>query len=392
MQVALARGLVDDWNRANPDVQVHMQPIPAGRTSEEVLLAAIVARSTPDVCSNISNALLARLHRAGGVIRLDTIPSTAATLADRTTPEMLAPLRLGDGGVYAFPWKVNPMMILYNIGLLAGAGVEPPRTHSELLAAARKLARDTDGDGRLDRWAMWMPLKMSWHERFYDFYPLYLAASGGRTLVEDGEVELDTPAARATFDLLRAGFAARVFPRANFSDGRDPFLDGTIAMKMIGPWFLVELEELKVPGLDYAAIPVPVPDGGDPDAAYTFADMKSSVIFSTTKHPVEAARFLAYLNSPEADRRLVELTAQLPFRRDLSHDRRFAAAIARWPTLDRFAAKIERSRDLDPHPDIIEVFDILSEAYEASAIYGVEPTADALRRASAEAKVVTRAR
>ncbi|MDW0247795.1 MAG: hypothetical protein QOB17_10280, partial [Nitrososphaeraceae archaeon] len=37
-------------------------------------------------------------------------------------------------------------------------------------------------------WALWAPLKTTWYERFYDFYPLYLASSGGRTLVRGDSV------------------------------------------------------------------------------------------------------------------------------------------------------------------------------------------------------------
>jgi multiple sugar transport system substrate-binding protein len=388
VEVELARHLIAGWNRTHPRVQVRVQPIPAGRTSEEVLLAAIVARSTPDVCSNISSALLARLVRAHGVVRLDRFPATAARLRERADPAMLAPLRLPDGGVYAFPWKVNPMMVLYNVDLLAAAGVRPPRTHSELGAVTRALARDTDGDGQLDRWAMWMPLKMSWHERFYDFYPLYLAGAGGKTLLEGGKIGFDNDAARAAFRVLRAGFDAGVFPRANFSEGRDPFITGTVAMKMIGPWFLRELERLKVTGLRYDVAPVPVPDGMDPEDAYTFADMKNMVVFSNTAHPAEATELVAFLTSPAADRILIEMTAQLPFRRRVARDPRFAAALRRWPTLPRFADRIEKSRDMDIHPDVVEILDIVSEAYEASSIYGTEDADDALRGAASEARVV----
>jgi multiple sugar transport system substrate-binding protein len=389
-ETELARRLVDRWNADHPDVQVTVQPLPAGRTSEEVLLAAIVARTTPDVCSNISSSLIARLHRAGGLVRLDRFPATAARLRERAGPDMLAPLRLPDRGIYALPWKVNPMMLLYNKRLLADAGVTPPRTHSEFLRAARALARDTDGDGRLDRWALWSPLKTTWHERFYDFYPLYLAASGGVTLLDrKGHVAFDNPAARATMRVLAAGFAAGVFPLANFSDGRDPFLDGTVAMKLIGPWFLWELEELKVAGLEYGVAPVPVPDGADPDRAYAFADMKSIAIFSTTRHPEAATRFAAWLASPAADRLMIESIAQLPYRRGLARDRRFAAAIARWQHLDAYAERVEHSRDIDIHPDVVEIFDILSEAYEAAAIYRAEPIDEALAAAAAEARVVT---
>jgi multiple sugar transport system substrate-binding protein len=389
-ETELAGRLVDRWNAAHPDVQVSVQPLPAGRTSEEVLLAAIVARTTPDVCSNISSSLIARLHRAGGLVRLDRFPATAARLRERSSGEMLAPLRLPDHGIYALPWKVNPMMLLYNKRLLAAAHLAPPRTHSEFLRVAHALARDTDGDGRLDRWALWSPLKTTWHERFYDFYPLYLAASGGVTLLDSrGRVVFDNDAARATLRLLAAGFAEHDFPLANFSQGRDPFLDGTVAMKLIGPWFLWELEELKVNGLEYGVAPVPVPDGADPAHAYAFADMKSIAVFSTTRHAEAATRFAAYLASPEADRLMIESIAQLPYRRGLAHDRRFAAAIARWNGLAAYAERVEHSRDIDIHPDIVEIFDILSEAYEAAAIYRAEPIDEALAGAAAEARVVT---
>jgi multiple sugar transport system substrate-binding protein len=326
------------------------------------------------------------------VVRLDNLAPTAARLAERTTPAMLATLRLPDSGIYSFPWKTNPEMLLYNTDLLAAAGVSPPRNHTELLGAFRKLGRDTDGDGRLDKWAMWAPLKTTWHERFHDFYPLYLASSGGRTLVTNGQVLFDNPSAVAAIDVLRQGFAQGLLPRANFALGRDPFIDGTVAMKIIGPWFLRELDELKPPGFHYAVTPVPSADGTPPSDAYAFADLRSIAIFSTTKHVDAAARFVAYLTSPEADRLLIEVASQLPYRRALATDARFSASLRRSSTLPAYASYVERSRDLDLDPDIVEIFDLLSEAYEASGIYSVTPVKLALSRAAAEARKVIDAR
>ena len=391
-EVKLATLLTDRWNREHPDVQVRVQPLPAGRSTEEVLLAAIVARATPDVCSNVSSALLSRLVRANGVVRLDNLAPTAARLAERTTTAMLAPLRLQDGGIYSFPWKTNPEMLLYNVELLAAAGVSPPRNHTELLDAFRKLARDTDGDGRLDKWALWAPLKTTWHERFYDFYPLYLASSGGRTLVANGNVLFDNAAAVAAVEVLRQGFAQGLLPKANFALGRDPFIDGTVAMKIIGPWFLRELDALKPAGLRYAVAPIPSADGTPPGDAYAFADLRSIAIFSTTKHANAAARFVAYLTSPEADRLLIEEASQLPYRRGLAQDARFTASLARASTLPAYAKLVEHTRDIDLDPDIVEIFDLLSEAYEAAGIYGVMPVKQALAKAATEARKIISAR
>ena len=391
-EVRLATRLVEHWNREHPDVQVRMQPLPAGRSSEEVLLAAIVARATPDVCSNVSSALLSRLVRARGVLRLDDRAATAARLAERATPAMLASLRLPDGGIHAFPWKTNPEMLLYNVDLLAAAGVTPPRTHAELLDAWRRLARDTDGDGRLDRWAMSVPVKTTWYERFYDFYPLYLASSGGRTLVADGRVVFENDAAVAALETLRRGFAQGTLPRSNFAEGRDPFANGIVALKLIGPWFIRELEQIKAPGLRYGVAPVPAAEGVPDSARYAFADLRSIAVFSTTRHPDEAARFVAFLTSPEADRLLIEEATQLPYRRGLAGDARFAAALAAWPTLPTYATWVGRTRDLDLDPDVVEIFDVISEAYEEASIYGTRPVRSALARAAAEAQKILDAR
>jgi multiple sugar transport system substrate-binding protein len=391
-ETRLAIRLAAQWNAENPDVQVRVQPLPAGRSSEEVLLAAIVAKATPDVSSNVSSALLARLVRAGGVVRLDNRVATAARLKERTNSAMLASLRLPDGGIYAFPWKTNPEMLMYNVDVLRAAGVRPPRTHSELLAAVKRLTRDTDGDGRPDRWGLWATLKTTWYERFYDFYPLYLAGSGGKTLVVNGKVVFENEAAVAALELFRRGFAEGGLPLSNFAIGRDPFIDGTVAMKIIGPWFLKELNELKVVGLHFDVVPIPAPDSSSPDKHYAFADLRSIAIFSTTKHPDEAARFVAYLTSPAADRLLLEDASQLPYRRGLATDPRFTESLKTWPTLSTYAKYVERTRDIDVDPDVVEIFDLISEAYEESAIYGKVPVKKALARAAAEARNIVNAR
>ena len=305
---------------------------------------------------------------------------------------MLSSLRLPDGGIYAFPWKTNPMMLMYNVDLLKAAGVAPPRNHTELLEACRRLTRDTNGDGRADRWAFWATLKTTWYERFYDFYPLYLASSGGKTLVHDGKVVFDNEAAVEALDVLRRGFDSGVLPRSNFALGRDPFMDGTVAMKIIGPWFVKELDELKVKGLHYDVTPIPSADGTPRSSSFAFADLRSIAIFSTTKHPEEAARFVAYLTSPAADRMLIEEASQLPYRRGLASDPRFSASLKRWPTLSTYATYVERTRDIDLDPDVVEMFDLISEAYEESAVYGKVPVRQALARAAKEATGIINAR
>jgi multiple sugar transport system substrate-binding protein len=163
-------------------------------------------------------------------------------------------------------------------------------------------------------------------------------------------------------------------------------------MKIIGPWFVKELDALKVPGLRYDVVPIPTADGSSPDDGFAFADMRNIAVFSTTRHPDAAARFVAYLTSPAADRLLIEEASQLPYRRGLALDPRFAASLARWPTLATYATYVERTRDLDIDPDVVEIFDLLSDAYEAGAVYGTMSVRQALTKAASEARKIVDAR
>jgi hypothetical protein len=89
---------------------------------------------------------------------------------------------------------------------------------------------------------------------------------------------------------------------------------------------------------------------------------------------------------------LIEEASQLPYRRRLASDQRFTASLATWPTLSTYANYVERTRDLDLDPDVVEIFDLLSEAYEESAIYATTPVKDALKKAAREATNIVNAR
>jgi hypothetical protein len=45
----------------------------------------------------------------------------------------------------------------------------------------------------------------------------------------------ENQAAVDALGVLRRGFDTGVLPRSNFALERDPFMDGTVAMKIIGP-------------------------------------------------------------------------------------------------------------------------------------------------------------
>ena len=60
-----------------------------------------------------------------------------------------------NGKVHAMPGDYMTMVLFYNTEMFKAAGLDPnkpPKTWDEFLAYAKKLTRDTNGDGKVDQW------------------------------------------------------------------------------------------------------------------------------------------------------------------------------------------------------------------------------------------------
>ena len=368
----VADTLVARWNRTHPGVQVTVQPIPAGQSSEEVLLASIVAGTTPDLCSNIAPSALHDMVRAGGLVPLDGLPGWDSLVTSRVPPALAERFRSPDGHFYQLPWKTNPILMMVNPEMLRQAGVtQIPRTYSEYTEAAARVTADTDGDGRADRWMGTRDIRPIWWQRTFDVYPLYVAASGGRTLFDsDGELAIDRPALAGVLGFFQTLYAKGYFPRSTLQG--NAFAQRRVATDFTGPWTVGWLAE-NAPDLAVDFAPVPVPDGtplGD-GPPVTYGDYKNIALFATTQHPAEAWAFAQYLVSPEADRLLIETTRQIPIRAGLLDDPGLADFFAANPAMRRFAEQAAATRGVDAVPNLPETLDAVAQGYER-AVYGVD--------------------
>ena len=377
--------LVARWNEANPTIQVVAQPIPAGQSSEEVLLAAIVAGTTPDLCSNIWPGILYDFIRARGVLALDPLVGFDSVMAARVPAELRERFRSDDGHFYQIPWKTNPIMMLYNVDLFREAGLErPPRTYSEYLDAAGRITADTDGNGSDDLWMGARDIRPIWWQRYFDVYPLYVAASGGQTLFDrQGRLAMDDEALRDVFGFLQELYASGHYPRSTLQG--NAFAQRRIATEFTGPWTGGWLLE-NAPDVNFDFAPVPVPDDYAGESV-TYGDYKNIAIFATTAHPEESWLFARYLVSEEADRLLLTMTGQVPIRSGLLGDPELATFFDANPMMRRFAVQAPLTRGVDPVPSLPEVLDAVAQSYER-AIYGVETPAEAVASAKSRIQII----
>jgi multiple sugar transport system substrate-binding protein len=385
-EVQLADSIVTQWNRTHPGVHVRMQSIPVSQSTEEVLLAAIAGRTTPDVCSNIWPGALAEFTRLGGLVALDQFADFDSAVTSRTPKDVVESLRDPTGHFFQMPWKTNPVMMFYNKRLFEESGVTgAPRTYSEYYAAARKVTRDTNGDGQTDVWMGERDIRPIWWQRWFDYYSFYIAASKGHTLFVNGDPNLDKAASDQVLQFFQTCYADNFFPHTFFQGG-DPFLLERKATHFAGPYLIATLRSL-APNLRFGVVPIPVPDDHQ-GPVHTYGDYKNIAVFSTTKHPKEAWEFVKFLVQARYDLLLLRIANQIPIRSDLLTNPLFADYFKNNPLMIDFAQAAVYTRSVDAAPDLKEIFDAISQEYEICAVYGKESPEEATQSMLKRMKII----
>ncbi len=378
----VARAVVKEWNEMYPEMRVHHQPIPEGQSSEEVILAAIAGRTTPDIYSNVWPGDVEFYVRAQALIALDQFADCDSVLNSRCAVDVVAQARSRNGKLYQMPWKTNPIMMMYNVKLFRQAGFDnAPSTYSEYIAAAAKLRHD------LSSWIGMSDIRVLWWQRFFDFYPLYLAAGGGNTLVSGDSVLFENASAVAAMKFLQILFREDYFPKQKMSATVDFFLLGKAASRFTGPWEISHAEKYKPEGFEYDFAPMPVPDGHR-GPVYTYGDLKNIVIFSTCQQPKAAWEFVKFMVSRRNDLRLLQIASQLPLRKGMLNDSLFADYFAKNPRMVAFAQQAEHVRGIDQSPVMKEVFDAISQEYEAAVVYAAKSPEEAVRDAAKRVRLI----
>ena len=379
-EVEFARQVISAWNLEHPDEQIKLQPVPEGQSSEEIILAAVVGKTTPDIYANMWQGDVEFFTQAKVLVPFDTLEGFLEFIYQRCDSALIKEITSSDGHIYQIPWKINPIMMIYNKQVVEEIG-GVPRTYSEYLEACKKYQKDNDGDGYVDQWFGYANVRPIWHELRFNFYLLYLAASDGASLVENNHAVFNNQHAIDVFRFFGELYTKNYFTQDMLSSGQDPFLTGKIATKFTGPWEIAHLEKFKPQGFDYAYAPVPVPDDHQ-GPVYTYGDPKNIVIFNTCKNPLLAWRFLKFLISDENDLLFLKLSGQIPPRKDLTINPLFVEVFKQNEKLAPFANQARYIRGVDNNEVIKEVFDIITQEYQSSVLYGVKSPEDALRDAA----------
>lgn len=151
----------------------------------------------------------------------------------------------------------------------------------------------------------------------------------GAQLLRDGERygNFESAEFRTAFELYLRLFRDRLAPDGGATQVANVYQDfaaGFFAFYLSGPWNLGEMERRLPEAVQdhWATAPLPAPDGRFPGVS--LAGGSSLALFSGSPHQAEAWRLLEYLSTPARQLELYDLTGDLPPRRALWDDERFA--------------------------------------------------------------------
>jgi len=374
-EIAWGKAMVQEWNSAHPKEKVTAQEIPAGKTSEEVIGAAITAGNAPCLVFNTSPAAVPQFQKQGGLVALDDF-SGAKDYIEARSGDSADQYQSPDGKFYQIPWKQNPVMVFYNKDLFKKAGLNPDdpqlSTYDDFLAASKKIV-----DSGAAPSAIAPSPASEFFQSWFDFYPLYAAQSGGKQTIEDGKATFNDQAGKDVWNFWSEMYKNGYAPKEAY-DG-DAFADKKAAMAIVGPWAVAVYKDK----VNWGVVPVPTKDGQDASQVSTFTDAKNIGLYSACDNQKTAWDVLKFATSKDQDGKLLEKTGQMPIRADLPTA--YADYFSKNPDYKTFADQASRTVEVPNVPNSVEIWQEIRDNYSKSVIFGKSSVDDGLTAAATKA-------
>ncbi|MFH1540786.1 MAG: extracellular solute-binding protein [Elusimicrobiota bacterium] len=296
------------FEQENPDVKVITQAIPWGAAHEK-LMTAVIGGVPPDV-SQLGTTWMAEFNAMNSLTQLDKYAESSNFISKNKFFAGSWSTNVIEKKLYGIPWYVDTRVLFYRKDLLKQVGYDhPPRTWDELIKIGKKLTKDTNGDGKIDKWGINLP---SGGGGVWTELGLFVWQNDANFLTSDNRY------AAAGTDCFREAFKfyVDIFKKekiAPITTGADinlfqAFKTGYYAMFISGPW-MVELVEKECPEIK-----------GKWDVSVLWKRKKQTsfvggcnlVVFNKSKHKETAWKFIEFMSRPENQIKWYKLTADLP--------------------------------------------------------------------------------
>ncbi|WP_085369524.1 sugar ABC transporter substrate-binding protein [Leifsonia sp. NCR5] len=371
-EVQWGKAMVSSWNSAHPDQKIKAQEVPAGKSTEEVLGAAITAGTTPCLVFNNLPAVTGQFEKQGGLVDLSKFSDGDSYIQARSG-SAADQYKSADGDFYQMPWKQNPVMIFYNKDIFAKAGLDPDNpdlsTYDKFLTAAKQVTSSGAA-----QYAIYPAPTSEFFQPNFDYLPLLAAQTGGKGLIENGKATIDSADGLEVANFWKSIYSQGLAGKEQFQG--DAFADGKSAMAIVGPWAIAYYGDK----VKWGSVPVPTKDGVAADKTYTFPDAKNVGMYTSCKNQGTAWDVLKFATSKDQDNKLLNVTGQMPIRDNLASV--YADYFAAHPAYKEFGAQSARTVDDPSGPNTVAQLQALRDAYTKSVISGSGSVEDAFKAAA----------
>lgn len=339
--------MAEKFEKENSDITVKVSQMKESPSSEATIQSAVSSKTTPTLSENITRSFAAQLAESNAIVPVSDLANYDQIISERSMTESIKNWTFSDDKNYVIPVYSNPILLGWRTDILKEVGIDTiPKTYSEVLEAGKKLKEKYPdkllwgkNDGDLADTTAWL--------RWFDFFPLYNAASEGNGYVSNGKFIADKSAFESVLN-----FTSQLAKNNLIQIGTstDPFENGDATMMVLGPWNFSNWAE-KYPELKYETnyqISAPVvPDSmSEVENPKTYADAKGVVIYAnaTKKEQAAAMEFMKFVYADaDNDVELMEKTSLIPARDDAADNEAFSSYFEENPQMKIYASYVANS-------------------------------------------------
>jgi multiple sugar transport system substrate-binding protein len=308
---------VKQFNEEHPDIEVKFQQLAWGDYSQK-LLSAVQAGNPPDIGGGDSGIPF-NMDAQGQTLDISDLyeeweqDGTFEDMPDWAHEKW----RYNDKAV-GITWQFDQRAIFYRTDIFEAAGIAPPTTWEELLAAAKALHKPDQGQ---------IGIAFPGKQGTFDtdqFYMTFVMQAGGGLSDEEGNPTFDTPEQLEALEYVQElrQYAAEGTPSWTFTEVLKEFNQGKAAMAFGGGWFVADIKK-NAPDLadKIGVLPVLIGPGGE-EAQHSVSFANPWMIYNQTEHPEEAKEFLRWMMKKENIQKLyaAEPGAKWPVYKSLLED------------------------------------------------------------------------
>jgi multiple sugar transport system substrate-binding protein len=303
-RVTAMEQLIENFEAANPDITVTMTHFPYADYRTKVA-AAVPAGEGPDVVQLFYGWLNDYVEAE----LIQPLPADAFPAAeiDASFFPMVQAMKEGDK-YWALPTAVRSLALFYNKRLMAEAGVEPPTTIDEMVAAARAMTK-VDGAGNVTQVGLTAGMTAQDHHWWRE---VLVRQFGGEPYTDDYRtVAYNSDAGVAALEFY-TGMAMGDEPITAFGFMDEPqaaFRAGMAGMHIDGSFRIGALNDTR--GLQWGVTELPATNDG---MRSNYSSYWVNAI--TTKAEGEkydaAVKFMQYITSDEAMQIWLDVVGELP--------------------------------------------------------------------------------